>query len=185
MTATQTSLHHHISDMKAATDHILGAVQRQAEDAEVQKFPEVAGLIGRIQTTLQGQSQALESQLKMLGETPADGLKSMVTAVTGTLTGLYDKVRSHTVSRNLRDDYTALSLATVSNSMLHVTALAAGDQPTAALALRNMQELAPFIVQLGESILPVVERELSADFSPKPGSAQLALENVRKVWGKN
>lgn len=184
MTATQTSLHHHISDMKAATDHILGAVKRQAEDAEVRKVPEVSALTGRILAALQSQSQALENELKRIGQTPTDGLKDMVTAVTGTLTGLYDKVRNHPVSRNLRDNYTALSLAVVSNSMLHVTALAADDQATAALALRNMQELAPLIVQLGEAILPVVERELAADFSPKAGASQTALENVRKVWGK-
>lgn len=184
MTATQTSLHHHISDMKAATDHILGAVKRQAEDADVQKMPEVSALTGRIQLTLQSQSQALEAELKRIGQTPTDGLKDMVTAVTGTLTGLYDKVRNHTVSRNLRDNYTALSLAAVSNSMLHVTALAADDQAVASLALRNMDEIAPLIIQLGEAILPVVERELAADFSPKAGSSQLALENVRRVWGK-
>ena len=184
MTATQTSLHHHISDMKAATDHILGAVNRQAEDADVQKFPEVSALTGRIQGTLEGQSRALETELKRIGQTPVDSLKDMVTAVTGAVTGLYDKVRNHTVSRNLRDNYTALSLAAVSNSMLHVTALAAEDQATAAVALRNMQELAPLIVQLGEAILPVVERELAADFTPKAGSSQIALENVRKVWGK-
>lgn len=184
MTATQTSLHHHISDMKAATDHILTAVKRQAEDGDVQKMPEVLALTRRIETTLQMQSQALESELKRIGQTPTDTLKSLVTAVTGTVTGLYDQVRSHTVSRNLRDNYTALSLAAVSNSMLHVTALAADDQAVASLALRNMDEIAPFIIQLGEAILPVVERELAADFSPKAGSSQIALENVRKVWGK-
>lgn len=184
MTATQTSLHHHISDMKAATDHILGAVKRQAEDAEVQKMPEISALTRAIQTTLEGQSLALEGELKRVGQSPTDSLKDMVTAVTGTLTGLYDKVRNHTVSRNLRDDYTALSLAVVSNSMLHVTALAADDQPVAALALRNMEQLAPLIVQLGEAILPAVERELAADFSPKAGASQVALANVRKVWGK-
>ena len=185
MTATQTSLHHHISDMKAATDHILGAIKRQAEDAEVRKIPEVSALTGRIQVTLEGQSQALESEIRRIGQSPTDSLKDVVTAVTGTITGLYDKVRNPPVSRNLRDNDASLSLAIVSNSMLHVTALAADDQATANLALRNMQELAPLIVQLGEAILPVVERELAADFTPKAGSSQTALENVRKVWAKS
>lgn len=183
-TQTETSLRGHISDMKAATDHLLEAFTHQLADEGVQKDATVSGLIQRLQVTAKSQSQRLEGELNRFGAPASDGVKGLLAAVAGSVAGLYDRMRSNTVSRMLRDDYTALSLAVVSNSMLHVTALAADDSALAATALRNMEELAPLIVEVGEAILPVVELELSQEFPPRSGAAGTALQNVRSVWKK-
>ena len=183
-TQTEISLRGHISDMKAATDHLVEAFSHQLADEGVQKNATVSGLLQRLQVTGKSQSERLEGELNRFGAPASDGVKGLVAAVAGTVAGLYDRLRGNTVSRMLRDDYTAMSLAVVSNSMLHVTALAANDSALAATALRNMQELAPLIVELGEAILPVVELELSEEFTPHPGAATTALQNVRSVWSK-
>ncbi|MBN9416960.1 MAG: hypothetical protein J0I12_16055 [Candidatus Eremiobacteraeota bacterium] len=183
-TQTESSLRGHISDMKAATDHLVEAFTHQLADQGVQKNATLSALVQRLQTTAKSQSQRLEAELDRFGAPASDGVKGLVAAVAGTVAGLYDRMRSNTVSRMLRDDYTAMSLAVVSNSMLHVTALAADDPALAATALRNMEELAPLIIEVGEAILPVVELELSEEFTPRAGAASTALENVRSVWKK-
>lgn len=184
MTKQQETLQGHISDMKGATDHLVEAFARQAEDAEVKKNPKIASLTGRLQSVAASQSAALKVELERFGTTPVDPVKHALSAISGAMAGLYDKVRSNPVSRMLRDGYTALSLAVVSNSMLHVTALAANEASTARLALSNMEQLAPLIIEVGEAILPVVESELSADFPPSSGAAATALKNVQSVWSR-
>ena len=183
MLQQQESLQHYISDMMSATNHLTEAFARQVEDAEVKKDPAVLSLITRLHSVSTTQFQALKTELDRFGPGPTDAVKSAITAITGSMAGLYDKVRSTPVSKMLRDDYTALSLAVVSNSMLHVTALSANDALTARVALTNMEQLAPLIVEVGEAILPVVEREL--EFPGKiAGAAATALTNVRQVWNK-
>jgi hypothetical protein len=182
MTQQQLSLQGHISDMKAATDHLCEAFTRQGEDRAVQANSHVATLIGRMQQVTEQQSSALKKEMERFGAEAAEPIKHALAAMTGSLAGLYGRVRPDTVSRMLRDDYTALSLASVSNSMLHVTALAGDDALAAALALRNMEQLAPLIIEVGEAVLAVVEQELNEEFSPRPGVSARALENVRQVW---
>lgn len=182
MLKQQESLQGHISDMKGATDHLAEAFARQVEDAEVQKDSKVANLIGRLHQLANSQSMALKLELERYGTGAKDPLKHAVAALTGAMAGIYDKLRPNPVSRMLRDDYTALSLAMVSNSMLHVTALAAEDERTARLAEANMEQIAPLIIELGEAVLPVVEQELRAEFTPKPGTAEASLKVVRRIW---
>ena len=45
----------------------------------------------------------------------------------------------------LRDDYTALSLAAISHTMLHTTGLALQNQPLADLAQRYLKDITPII----------------------------------------
>lgn len=185
MTKEQEELRGHISDGKAATDHILEAVRRQLEDDKMKQNPTANALVGRISQSLTAQSGSLQSQLERFGAPSTHPVKEAFSMITGAMAGLYDKVRPQSLSRMLRDDYTALSLAVVSNSMLHTTALAFGDQSAADVALSNMKQLSEFIIELGEAVLPAVEKELSEQFQVQTGASQTALTNVRRVWNKD
>jgi hypothetical protein len=182
MTKEQESLKGHISDMMAVTEHILEAVRRQVEDNTVKQSPQTLSLLSRVEQTLQMQVSSLRTQLERYGSISTNPLKEAFSHVTGAMAGLYDKVRPQTISRMLRDDYTALSLAVVSNSMLMTTALCINDSTTAQTAHNNMSQLASLIIQLGEAVLPEVERELAGEHAVQPGASQTALSNVRKVW---
>jgi hypothetical protein len=72
-------------------------------------------------------------------------------------------VRKTKVSKNLRDDYTALGLASISYTMLHATALGLGNNSVATLAQRNLAEIAPIIVRISTAISAVVLQELRDD----------------------
>lgn len=182
MNQTESLLQGHLSDMKGACDHICEALARQQSDSDLKSDSNSLALITRLHTLMERHSQTLKTEMERFGTLPTDPVKHAVSALTGMLAGLYDKVRSEKVSRMLRDDYVAFSLASVSQSMLHTTALAVGDTRVAEVALELMKQTAASIVELGEAVLPVVERETALDVSVQQGAAAQALSNVRGVW---
>ena len=83
----------------------------------------------------------------------------------------------------LRDDYTALSLAAISYTMLHTTALALNDQPTAELALRHLKDFTPLITEISRVIPQVVVHELTEDFpTVNMSSATASMRSTQEAW---
>ena len=174
----------YIADMVAVEKHILEAVERQRTDDDVKQFPEALQIVGRIEGVLHSHIEGLESHIQGYeGSGAAAAVKGAVTGVLGAIAGLYDKVRKDPVSRALRDDYTALSLAAVSYSMLHATALGLSQGTVAELSLRNLKDLTPLLIELAQVIPPVVVKELSFEGYPiETGVGQLAARNTREAW---
>jgi ferritin-like metal-binding protein YciE len=174
----------YVADMAAVEKHILEAIERQRNDDDVKQLPQALQLVSRLETTLKRHVDSLESHLKQFeGGGVAGTVKETVTGVLGVFAGLYDKVRKDTVSRMLRDDYTALNLAAVSLTMLHTTALAVHHQTTADLALRNLKEITPLVMELGMVIPHVVVRELAEDGRAYDAAiAQQAVRNIEQAW---
>src|SRR5215208_4045524 len=164
MPEAKENLRPYVADMAAVEKHIIEAIERQLGDDDTKKFPEALQLLRRIEGTLTRHVQALESHIESFpGGGIATTVKETVTGVLGVFAGLYDKVRKEPISRALRDDYTALNLAAVSYTMLHTSALALHHQPTADLALRNLRDLAPLIMEINEVVPQVVVRELTEE----------------------
>ncbi|HWM93531.1 MAG TPA: hypothetical protein VN493_22405 [Thermoanaerobaculia bacterium] len=174
----------YVADMAAVEKHILEAIERQHNDDGFKDFPNALGLVGRLAGLLKTHVENLETHLGSLpGGGVAATVKETVTGVLGGLAGVYDKVRKDKVSRALRDDYTALSLATISYTMLHSTALGLRQGTTAEIALRNLKELTPYIMELSQIIPQVVLKELSfegydIDFSLGPQ----AVRDTQEAW---
>ncbi len=126
------ALRPYVADMAAVEKHILEAIERQRKDDDIQQFPDAAQWVGRVEGVLRRHVDNLDSHLKNFdGGGVAGTVKEALTGVLGTVAGLYDKVRKDTASRALRDDYTALSLAAISYTMLHTTALGLSQGTTA------------------------------------------------------
>ena len=86
-------------------------------------------------------------------------------------------------SRILRDDYSALNLITMSNTLLHTTALALDSQEVAMVALTHLQNLAPLVVKMGALVPEIVTRELHTESSKIDlGVAKIALKNTQRIW---
>ena len=84
------------------------------------------------------------SDLRALAERRKAGgitetVKRAGAAVAGVAAGVIDLVRTEGLPKNLRDDYTAFSLATIGYAMLYTTAAGLGERevPTGAAALRD------------------------------------------------
>jgi hypothetical protein len=65
------------------------------------------------------------------------------------------------LSRLLRDDFSALNLVAINNSLLHTSAVALQNQGVAAVALRHVQNLVPLLVTMGTVVTKVAARELA------------------------
>jgi ferritin-like metal-binding protein YciE len=184
MKDNKDALRPYVADMVAVEKHILEAVERQRNDDDIKQFPEALQLVGRLETTLKSHAQALDALVEKLSAGgAASTVKQAVTGVLGAIAGLYDKVRKDTASRALRDDYTALSLASVSYGMLHATALGLSQGPTAELAKSHLAELNTLIMDLGLLLPRVVLKELAFEgYSVDTSAADRAVKNLEETW---
>jgi ferritin-like metal-binding protein YciE len=155
------SLQAYVSDMLALERHIAAPLARQLEIDETQKYGEAIGLTGRLKKLTDAHVEALDARLNALGGHPVNPVKSAWSGLLGAGAAAVGTVRKTKVSKNLRDDYTAISLAAVSYSMLNTTALGLGDAETAALAQRNLTDYAGLIMEIGRAIPEVVLQELA------------------------
>jgi hypothetical protein len=184
MKDNKEALRPYVADMVAVEKHILEAVERQRNDDDVKQFPEALQLVDRVESVLKSHVQSLEGQLQGApGGGAAGAVKQAVTGVLGAIAGVYDKVRKDTASRALRDDYTALSLASVSYGMLHATALGLSQGTVAELAKSNLEEVNSLIMELGLVMPRIVLKELSFEgYSIDTGAADQAVKNLEESW---
>jgi hypothetical protein len=173
-----------IADMVAVERHILEAIRRQAKDDDLRRLPDIDQLLQKIDAALAGHVEELEAHLEgFRNGTAADSLKGMVGSALGALAGIYDQLRKDTASRALRDDYTALSLAAMSYTMLHTTALGLGQGATAELALRHLKDLTPLLVEISKRMPAVVARELTFEGYPVESAVgPQAARNTHEAW---
>jgi hypothetical protein len=178
------ALRSYLADMAAVEKHIMEAVERQYKDDDIRQFPNAHQFLHRLMGVLQQHVNALEGHLESFpGGGAAHTVKEAVTGVLGAIAGVYDKVRKDTASRALRDDYTALSLAVISYTMLHTTALGLRQGATAELALRQLKDLTPLLVELSQVIPPIVLRELSFEgYDVETGLDQQAVRSTQEAW---
>ncbi len=117
----------YVSDMHVLESHILQALKRQVSQAEDQ--PDMHRALQSYVNTTQQHITRLESRLNELGNPSSigDKAKQTVSNLFGIGAAAVDSVRTHPVSKDLRDDYTAGSLSVIGYVMLRTTALACDD----------------------------------------------------------
>lgn len=183
MSERMDTLQQYTSDMLAVQKHILEAIERQANDDALGAFPEEHRLITDLESTLKQQVRDLDAHLKSLGGDAASPVKEAGAAVLGAAAGMIGKLRTQTVSKMLRDDYTSLSLSAISYTMLHTTALALKDAKSADLALRHLKEISPVVVTISERISHVVAAELADDSTAADSTVgEQACRNTQEAW---
>ncbi len=186
MTATpEETVRSYLGDLIAVLEHVSKAVATQAGNDDLRRIAHAGRVIDNLNSVLKRQHADLEAHVKAMGGKSGGGvLKDMLGTVAGALAGLYGKIRGETASRMLRDDYTALSFATVCSTMLHTTALALDDSATAELTLRHIQEYPPLIMELSELIPHAVVADLAADkvHVVNSAAAEEAIRNLNDSW---
>ncbi len=169
----QETVAQYVSDMLALEGHIAQALEQQVKQTADQ--PEISGAIKGFLATTNRHVERLNQYLEKFGDEKglADKAKQGIATLFGIAAGAIDQVRTHPISKNLRDDYTAGSLAAVSYTMLRTTALACGDTETAAFAQTQQHETVAMLQWIARTIPTVVVKELEAenDISVVPGAA--------------
>jgi len=185
MESERELLRTHVRDMLAVESEIHGAFRRQERDRRLRHDPDARALVARIEETVDRHLLDLKGCLRRMGGEESR-LKNALGAVLGTAAGFYDRMRADDpISRMLRDDYIALSTAIVCYEMLHATALAAGDEEVAALALRHVEDYAPLVMGISDLLPHAIVRELAREGKLPPNrddAATRAVVNTRRAW---
>jgi len=153
----------YLSDMHVLEKHIQEALEKQVAQTKDQADIN-SGIQGFLATTKTHVTR-LEARMKALGDQDrvVDKAKEAVTNLFGQAAGVVDAVRTHQTSKNLRDDYTAGSLAAISYVMLQTTALACGDQESATLAETQRAETVKMLDWITKTMPTVTVRDLQAE----------------------
>jgi ferritin-like metal-binding protein YciE len=183
MSERQDTLQQYVSDMLALERHLLPAFENQSKDDRYSGHPQARRLVNKIEATIHSHINGLEQHLKNLGGDPASPVKSAMTAALGVAASVIENVRTDPVSKNLRDDYTALGLAAVSYTMLHTTGQALMDQRTADLAASYLMDYTPLIAEIGEVIPEAVVSEIRDETELlNPAAALESVKRTQQAW---
>jgi ferritin-like metal-binding protein YciE len=166
----------YVGDMTALEAHIEEALDRQL--TEVQDDPEAHRAVQQFHDTVKQHRDTLIALQEEIGATPGNPIKAAGAALLGKAAGVIDLVRTEGISKSLRDDYTAFSLAAISYSMLYTTARGLGNQRVAALAERHLTDYAQTIERINEIMPGVVHRELVKDGHQANEAAVAATRQV-------
>jgi ferritin-like metal-binding protein YciE len=173
----------YLADALALEQHIAQPLKNQLAMEDTAKFSEAAGIISKILSLTEAHTATLDAQMKAAGGDAAAPVKSAITQLLGVGAAAVNNVRKSKVSKSLRDDYTALALATVSYTMLHTTALGLGDAAVAAIAKQHLDDYAPVVISINKAIPAVVLEELAIDGeNVQISAAQIAEQNSQAAW---
>ena len=173
----------YLSDILALEKHIKQPLAQQTKIDEVGDYADGERIINAIRTLTEAHETAIQARLDAVGGHGASAVKSAWTQLLGAGAAAVDSVRKTKVSKSLRDDYTALALASISYTMLHAPALGLDDQATAALAKRHLDDYAPIVVEIGKAMPAVVLQELRDDGeNVSVSAAGLAERNTSASW---
>jgi hypothetical protein len=176
------AINSYITDMLSLEDHIEKALRGQLED--LKDHPEIVGELKGIHQTVEHHI----SDLKQLSERrvasgASDLIKRAGSAVLGLGAAAIDLVRREGLPKNLRDDYTAFSLATIGYVMLHTTALALDEREVAELARQHFADYAKVVTQLHNIIPGAVIRFLREDgLSVRDNVLPEVSRTIEEIW---
>ena len=159
------AINSYITDMLSLEEHIEKAVRGQLEDLE--DYPEVTRDLRQVLRKVEkhvSDLKDLSSRRKAQG--PSDAIKRVGSALLGMGAAAVDLVRNEGLPKNLRDDYTAFSLATIGYVMLHTTALSLEEQEVADLARQHFADYAQAVTLLHNVVPGAVLRFLREDGLP-------------------
>jgi ferritin-like metal-binding protein YciE len=182
---TSEAINGYITDMLALEQHIQKAVLGQIEDLD-EDYPDVVRQLRTVEREVGGHIDTLKVLVERradAGQGLADVVKRAGSAILGAGAAAVDFVRNEKLPKNLRDDYTATSLAAIGYVMLHTTALSLGDREVADLAHRHLKDHARNVMLLHNLIPGAVIAFLQKDGLPAREDALTEISrNLETVW---
>jgi ferritin-like metal-binding protein YciE len=171
----------YVSDMAALESHIEEALDRQL--IEFKDDPAALAAVRAFHDMVKQHRDTLKTMEEETSKTIGTPIKEVGAALIGKAAGIINFVRTEGISKGLRDDYAAFSLAAISYSMLHTTATALGDSRVASLAERHLRDHADAIMRINDVMPGVVTRELEKDGHRADDAAvQATREAVLRSW---
>ncbi len=172
----------YVGDMAALESHIEEAIDRQL--GMTKNDARVGPLVREFHDTIKTQRDNIIEIRDALGSTSGNPIKEIGAEILGKAAGLIDKVRADSISKALRDDYAAFSLAAISYSMLYTTAKGVGSSKVANAAQTGLTNYARALQKINHVIPDVVIAELADEdgMTVVQGVADDSREMVDKAW---
>jgi ferritin-like metal-binding protein YciE len=179
------AINSYVTDMLALEQHIHKAINGQIEDLD-EDYPDVVRHLRVVEREVDGHIETLKALVERRvdgGQGLADVVKRAGSIVLGAGAAAVDFVRNEKLPKNLRDDYTATSLAAIGYVMLHTTALSLGDREVADLAHRHLKDHARNVMLLHNLIPGAVIAFLQHDGLPARADVLNEVsQNLESVW---
>jgi len=176
------AINSYITDMLSLEEHIEKALRGQLQD--LKDYPDVINQLKQVHRTVEHHI----SDLKQLSEqrdarSGTDAIKRVGSALFGLGAAAVDLVRNEGLPKNLRDDYTAFSLATIGYVMLKTTALALDDREVADLAHQHFSDYAEAVTRLHNVVPGAVLRFLREDgLTVRDDVLPEISRSIEQVW---
>jgi ferritin-like metal-binding protein YciE len=176
------AINSYVTDMLSLEDHIEKAVRSQIED--LKDYPEVVAELRQVHRKVEhhiSDLRGLSDRRQAGGIT--ESVKRAGSAVLGAAAGVIDLVRTEGLPKNLRDDYTAFSLASIGYVMLHTTALTLDDREVAELAQQGFTDYAGTVSRLQALIPAAVVQFLKQEGLPvREDVVPQVRRTIEQVW---
>ncbi len=174
----------YVTDMLALEQHLKTALAGQIADLD--EAGEFRIALEKLHAVSENHITTLEA-LTTRREQNVGGVSKVVKKAVSSVLGLgaaaIDFVRTEKLPKDLRDDYTAISLAYVGYLMLHTSALTLGDTEVADTAAIHMRDSAESMMAI-QRIIPaatialLITEGLQTDSSVLPGIG----DTVQSSW---
>jgi ferritin-like metal-binding protein YciE len=177
------SLQTYVSDLLALEQHIGQPLEAQLASDDTKRYGDARAVIEELKTQNELHVQLLKRCLDELGGHAASPIKSAWSSFLGDAAAAIGASRKTKVTKWLRDDYTALSLATMSYTLLHATAVGLGNMSVAQIAQSGLGDYARSVMKINECIPDVVLGELRNDgIDVAPGAADMIRTQSQAIW---
>jgi hypothetical protein len=183
MTQDRTeAINSYITDMLSLEEHIEKALRSQLED--LKDYPDFVGEVKQVHRQVEHHiSDLKEISQRRNAQGPTDAIKRAGSALLGLGAAAVDMVRTEGLPKNLRDDYTAFSLATIGYVMLQTTALALDDREVAELAHQHFADYARAVTVLHNVVPGAVVRYLREEGLPVREDVLPEISRtIEEVW---
>jgi hypothetical protein len=176
------AINSYLTDMLSLEEHIEKAVRGQLED--LADYPEVTRDLRQVLRKVEQHiSDLKELASRRNAQGPSDAIKRAGSALLGLGAAAVDLVRKEGLPKNLRDDYTAFSLATIGYVMLQTTALALEEREVADLARQHFADYAHAVTLLHNVVPGAVVRFLREDGLPVRDDVLPEISRtIEEVW---
>lgn len=171
-----------VGDAVAIEAHIEEALDKQKK--EYSSVAAVNQAIHHFHDSTKANRDRLRDYQEKIGKTGGKGVVEAGASVLGKAAGVVDRLRKDTLTKSLRDDYTAFNLAAISYTLLYTTALAVGDGETADLAAENLKVHAANVQRINHIISDVTVSEINGDGYPVKNNDAAAMTKkvVDAAW---
>lgn len=147
-----------IGDIVALESHVEEAMDHQLKLKS--SSDSLKQSIQKFHDNVRDSKQRAVDYQKQYGSTAGNPVIKVGSEILGKAAGVIDKIRNDSVSKALRDDYTAFNHVAIAYTMLHTTAMALEDSATEHFAEQGLRTYSGMVQELNHVIPEAVLMDL-------------------------